>query len=322
MPLSLCYTPPMSPTSRRRFLLQTAAAASSLALFSKNPFAQSGPALSFPAAPRDRISVASYPFREYIPGPDAKAPKAALIELQDFAAHVKAKFGVNKIEPWSPHFPSTDSNYLDQFRTSIDRAGCQVINLAVDGKDSPYAPTSAERDRAVAFSKKWVDIACKLGSHSIRTHIPQAHDSKPDVARTADTLLRVLEYASSHGIVISLENDDPVSEDPFFIVEVIDKVRSPWLCALPDFANSLATSPEDHAYSGIDAMFAHACCICHVKDQEATASGRLVHVDMPRTFGYLKQHNYKGYLSMEWDSPGDPYAGTVRLIDETVQGLA
>ena len=249
---------------------QTAAAASSLALFSKNPFAQSGPALSFPAAPRDRISVASYPFREYIPGPDAKAPKAALIELQDFAAHVKAKFGVNKIEPWSPHFPSTDSNYLDQFRTSVDRARCQVINLAVDGKDSPYAATSAERDRAVAFSKKWVDIALKLGSHSIRTHIPQAHDSKPDVARTADTLSRVLEYASSHSIVISLENDDPVSEDPFFIVEVIEKVQSPWLCALPDFANSLATSPEDHAYSGIDAMFAHACCICHVKDQEST----------------------------------------------------
>src|SRR6516225_9588689 len=81
--------------------------------------------------------------------------------------------------------------------------------------------------------------------------------------------------------------------------------------------SSSTSSTEVRAYSGIDAMFAHACCICHVKDQEATDDGRLVHVDMPRTFGYLKQHAYKGYLSIEWDSPGDPYAGVTRLIDQT-----
>jgi sugar phosphate isomerase/epimerase len=276
----------------------------------------------FPSAPIARISVASYPFREFIPGPEARAPKASLIPLKDFAAHVKAKFGVNKIEPWSPHFPSTTPKYLEQFRAAADKVGCKVVNVAVDGQDSPYAATAAERERAVAYSKKWVENARLLGSTSIRTHIPQAKDAKPDVLRTADSLRRVIDYASTLSVVVNLENDDPISEDPFFIVEVIEKVRSPWLRALPDFANTLATSTEARAYSGIDAMFAHACCICHVKDQEAAEDGHLVHVDMPRTFGYLKQHGYKGYLSMEWDSPGDPYTGVARLIDETVRALS
>jgi sugar phosphate isomerase/epimerase len=310
------------PTTRRRFLSQAAATTVGAYLLPAVSLASDAPDLSFPAAPRDRISVASYPFREFIPGRDAKAPKASLVELKDFAAHVKAKFGINKIEPWTPHFPSTDPKYLDQFRAAVDKAGCHVINLAVDGEDSPYAATSAERERAVANSKKWVDVGRRLGSHSIRTHIPQAHDAKPDIDRTADSLKRVADYAATQQVVVSLENDDPISEDPFFIVAVIDKVQSPWLRALPDFCNTLATSTEEHAYSGIDAMFARARCICHVKDQEATDDGRIVHVDMPRTFGYLKQHNYKGYLSMEWDSPGDPYAGTSHLIEETLRYLS
>jgi sugar phosphate isomerase/epimerase len=309
------------PTTRRRFLSRAATTGALLALPWKISSA-STPDLSFPSAPRDRISVASYPFREFIPGKEAKAPQSSLIELNDFAAHVKAKFGVNKIEPWTPHFPSTDPKYLDRFRNSVDKAGCQVINLAVDGDDSPYALTAAERARFVTHSKKWVDAARQLGSSSIRTHIPQAHDSKPDARRTADTFLRLIDYSCKHNVVVSLENDDPISEDPFFIIDVLEEVESPWLRALPDFANTLATSTETRAYSGIDAMFAHACCICHVKDQEATDDGRLVHVDMQRTFAYLNQHNYKGYLSMEWDSPGDPYAGVTHLIDETVRALS
>jgi len=309
----------MPPTSRREFLSRAAIAA---AAFSFKLDSTSSPSLHFPAAPRDRIAVASYPFREFIPGSDAKAPETSLIRLEDFAAHVKTRFGINKIEPWSGHFPSTDPAYLDRFRASVDRAQCQVINIAADGEASAYAASLAERDRFVAFGHKWIDIAHGLGSQSIRLSLPQAKDARPDASRTADSLRRVVDYAAKQDVVVSLENDDPISQDPFFLVEVVEKAHSPWLHTLPDFCNSLATSSQDHAYSGIDAMFAHACCICHVKNQEVAADGRTVHVDMPRTFGYLKQHGFKGYLSMEWDSPGDPYTGTASLIEETVHYLA
>jgi sugar phosphate isomerase/epimerase len=204
----------------------------------------------------------------------------------------------------------------------VEKAGAQIVNIAVDGENSPYAADAAERERAVTFSKQWIDNAVALGAPSIRTNMPSTKDSAPDLNRTADTLLRVVEHAAAKNVVVSLENDNPVSEDPFFIVKVIEKTNSPWLHALPDFANTLASSTEGHAYSGIDAMFAHAYCICHVKEEETNQAGRMVHVDLPRTFGYLKHHNYKGYCSMEWDSPGDPYQGTVSLIEKTEQLLS
>ena len=276
--------------------------------------------MHFPSQARERIAIASYPFREFIAGENHKSGNPTT-ELKDFAAHVIAKFNVNKIEPWTGHFPSTDAKYLEQFRVAVADARGAIVNIAVDGEHSPYAADRAERELAIAFSKKWVDAASALGSPCIRTNIPAAEDSKPDLERTADSLARVAEYASAKNVVVNLENDNPVSEEPFFLVKVIEKVNSPWLHALPDFANTLTRYDEKHAYDGVNAMFAHAYCISHVKDGEADEQGKLVHVDMAKTFGFMKQHGYEGYCSMEWDRPGDPYSGTASLIETTLRYL-
>jgi sugar phosphate isomerase/epimerase len=276
--------------------------------------------LHFPAQPRERIAIASYAFREFIVGADCKA--ANPMDLKDFAAHAMKKFQINKIEPWTGHFPSTDAKYLQQFRVAVETARSTVVNIAVDGEHSPYAMDRAEREQAIAFSKKWVDNAVAIGSPSIRTNLPVAKDSKPDLDRTAESLTRIVDYASTKNIVVSLENDNPVSEDPFFLTSLVEKVNSPWLHTLPDFGNTLAAKDPEYAYRGIDAMFTKAYCISHVKSSEINGQGVTIHVDMPKTFGVMKQHGYKGYCSMEWDDAGDPYQGTAELIRQTVQFLS
>jgi sugar phosphate isomerase/epimerase len=273
--------------------------------------------------------VAAYPFREFIVGwkgwdgnsPGA-VPAAQRMELKDFAAHIAEKFNVHKIEPWSPVFPSTEPKYLEQFRAAVEKAHSAVVDIAVDGESSPYAADPAERQKSIASSKRWIDVGAALASPSIRTHIHQTKDSKPDVARAADSLLHVADYAQARNVVVHFENDDPVSEDPFFIVQVLDKVNSPWLRALPDFGNSLAAHDEDFGYRAIDAMFAHAYGICHVKEVELDAHDKPVHVDLAKTFGILKKHGYQGYCSMEYDAPGDPYKPTAELIEQTLKYLS
>jgi sugar phosphate isomerase/epimerase len=313
----------MSPTTRRQFISQCAVAAAATCVLPTFSYAVSQPHIKFPSTPIDRVSVASYPFREFIAGKEHKNGNPT-IALKDFAAHVVEKFGVHHIEPWSPHIPSTDPKYLEQFRSATEKAGASVVDIAVDGKHSAYAVDGAEREQSVVFGKQWVDVAVALGSPSIRTHIHDSKDSKPDVARAAESLRRVADYAADKNVVVHLENDDPVSEDAFFIVQVIDKVNSPWLRALPDFGNSLAEhdSDPDFAYRAIDALFAHAYGISHVKENEATDKGNLVHVDLARTFAIAKKHGYKGFFSMEYDAPGDPYKPTAELIKKTVEFLS
>jgi sugar phosphate isomerase/epimerase len=285
--------------------------------------ADAGPTMVFPTAARERIAIASYPFREFIAGREEKAGGGGKLELKEFAAHVSAKFNIKKIEPWSAHFRSLEKAYLEELRAAVAKAGGAIVNIAVDGEHSPYAADSAERERAVAFSKQWIDAAVAIGSPSVRTNLPQAKDSKPDVERTAESLKRVAEYGAAKNVVVNMENDNAVSEDPFFLVKVIEKVNSEWLHALPDFANTLAAYEEEYAYRGIEAMFGHAYNISHVKETEVgDGKDKIAHVDLPRTFGIARKHGYKGYFSMEWDSPGDPYAGTAGLIEKTLQNLS
>jgi sugar phosphate isomerase/epimerase len=309
------------PTTRRQFLGRCAATAAELYLVPNLARASSAPGVRFPSEPRERIAVGTYPFREFIVGPEHKQENPA-IELKDFAAHVVEKFNVNKIEPWTGHFPSSDGKYLDQFRASVEKANAAIANIAVDGEHSPYATDRSERQRAIAFGKQWVDAAVILGSPGIRTNIPPAKGAPPDVGRTADSLFRVAEHASAKNVVVNLENDNPISEDPFFLVKVIEKVNSPWLRALPDFGNTLAVKDPDYAYRGIDAMFGHAYSITHIKSSETNRLRVTVRVDMAKTFGIMKKHGYKGYCSMEWDDAGDPYRGTAGLIKTTLQQLS
>jgi sugar phosphate isomerase/epimerase len=312
----------LSRTTRRCFLAQSALAAAEASLCPRLAFsADSTPHVLFPKDARERIAVASYPFRDFILGPrDAATPQK--MDLKDFAAHCGEKFNIRKIEPWNRHFRSTDAKYLEEFRACVEKARGAVVNIAVDGDHSPYAADASEHDQAAAFSKKWIDVAAAIGSPSVRTNIAEAKDSKPDLHRAADSLRRVAEYASAKNVVVHLENDNPVAEDPFFLVDLIEKVNSPWLHSNPDFCNTLATGREEYAYKGIAAMFEHAYGICHVKDSEVNEKGQVFRVDMARTFAILKRANYRGYCSMEFDAAGDPYAGTAALIAQTLQYLA
>lgn len=320
----------MSRTTRREFVEQCAgAAAGTWLLPGLARAASSGPSVKFPTNPRDRVAVAAYPFREFIVGwkgwdekTPSTIPREKQMQLKDFAAHVAEKFNVHHIEPWSPIFPSTDAKYLEEFRAAVEKAASSIVDIAVDGRHSQYATDPAERKASVAATNQWVDVAAALGSPSIRTHIDGAKDAKPDVALAADTLARNAEYGAKKNVVVHLENDNPVSEDPFFIVQVIEKVKSPWLRALPDFGNSLAAHDEEFQDRAMEAMFAHAYGICHVKNGEENAQGKMTNVNLEKTFEILKRHGFKGYCSIEYDAPGDPYRPTAELIAETMKYLS
>jgi len=320
----------MRATTRRKFVGQCAGvAAGTFLLPSLMRAAGSEPSFQFPSDPRQRVAVAAYPFREYIVGWmgwDGKTPspvaRSQQMELKDFAAHVAEKFDVHHIEPWSPIFPSTDPKYLADFRTAVDKAKSSVVDIAVDGRHSQYSTDPAERQASVKATNQWIDVAVALGSPGIRTHIDDAKNAKPDVSLAAETLARNAEYGAKKNVVVHLENDNPISEDPFFIAQVIEKVNSPWLRALPDFGNSLAAHDQTFQDRAMEVMFSHAYGICHVKDGEPDEKGNPTHVDIPKTFGILKKHGYKGYCSMEYDAPGDPYKPTAALIEATIRYLA
>jgi sugar phosphate isomerase/epimerase len=299
------------PSITRRTFVETCAA------FAAAPLARSAaaPDMHFPAAPRDRLAVASYPFRNFMDRPGHPG-----LKLTGFAAMVVEKFGIHNIEPLSGHFPSTEPAYLDELRRSVEEAHSHVVNIPASVGASLYDPDPARREKAIAGSKKWVDIAVAIASPSIRVHIQGARGAAPDVGRTAESLKQVAAYGAAKDIMINLENDDLETEDAFFLVKVIDAVGSPWLRGLPDFGNSMMKGDEDFNYKAVEAMFRHAYNISHAKDSEVD-NGKVFRVSMAKTFAIAKAAGYRGYFSMEWEGQGGPYDGTQTLLDESLKYL-
>ncbi|HXX22576.1 MAG TPA: sugar phosphate isomerase/epimerase family protein [Terriglobia bacterium] len=316
----------MSAIPRRRFLQSCAGAlAASASSFIPKAFsASTEPNLSFPSEPRERLAVPSWPFRGYIEAPTnkwARDPKLPGMDLKDFAAMVVKRFNVHNIEPLSEHFSSTEASYLRDFRANVEKAGARVINIAADPRYSFYDSVDALRQKAVGNGKKWIDVALAIGSPSVRLHIAEARHVKPDVERAADSLKRLAEYGAQKNVLVNLENDDNVTEDPFFIVQVIEKVNHPYLHALPDFCNSMLTHDQEFNNRAMDAMFNHAYNISHMKDSEVGDKGKLYTVDVAKCFEIAKANGYRGYFSMEWEGQGEPNGGVQKLIEESLKNL-
>ena len=316
----------MKNVSRRDFLKNSLVSAAGAASVLSAPalFAQTQePHMKFPVVPRERIAVTTWPFRMYFEGPSSRwrDPKLPAMALTDFPAMVTKKFDVHNVELLADHFPSTEKAYLQQLRAAVEKAGSHIINIPVDGPYSFYHPFAMKRQEAIDDGKKWIDIAVAVGSPSVRLHIAGVKGVAPDADRTAESLKRVAAYGAERNIMVTLENDDLVTEDAFFIVRVIDKVGNPYLRALPDFANSMLSGNAAFNYDALTLMFRHAYNIAHMKDSEVGDHDKLYTVNVAKIFKIAKAENYRGYYSLEWEGRGGPYEGVSKLLAETLRYL-
>jgi len=307
----------MEQLTRRAFAGFLAAAPSlgSLSAMEKRPTAK------FPTAARDRLAVATYPFRDDIVTGRKKPGKAtkANLTLEEFAQTIVPTFKVNGIEPWGRHFKSVEPDYIEGLRDSFHGAGVHVVNIPVDVREH-LCGSAQEREQTLAEYHKWVDAAVMLGSPSIRVHLPRAQKSD-EIACAVSGLKALATYGESKNIVITLENDDPATEEPERIVRVIEGVNSPYLRSLPDFCNSmLIHNDEKYNLDALNKLFSMAYSISHVKDSEQDGKN-VVKVNLDAIFAAAKKARYKGYFSMEFDREGDPYQGTREMIAASLRNL-
>jgi sugar phosphate isomerase/epimerase len=279
----------------RRDLLAAAALLTPLQRLS----AASRPDIPFPTAPRDRLAVASWSFHEHF--------ERSKIDMKNFATIVADRYKIHNVELLGQHLPSTTPAYLKELRAAVQRAGSRVVNVPAGGKAS-----------LIEDGKKWIDVAVALDSPSIRLNLTGVKGVAPNAALTAEGLASVAQYGASKNVIVTLENDDPVIEEAFFIVKIIDRVNSPWLRALPDFCNSMLKGDEKFNYAAVQAMFQRAYNICHVKDSEVD-NGKVFRIDLERTFAIAKASGFKGYYSVEFEGEGDAYAGVAKLVDAALK---
>jgi len=305
----------MQKIERRKFIALATAFAGSLK-------AREKPAYSFPTQPRERLAVSTYPFRSFIASPHRNNTEgeSGRMLLEEFAAILPQKLSVRGIEPWSPHFQSTDADYVHALHGAFRKAGLRVVNIPVDVV-THLCGSAQDRQAGLEIYRKWVDAAVILGSPGIRIHLPRG-ESGEQISCAVSSLSELARYGAEKNVVINLENDEPDTEQPERIARVIQSVNSPFLCALPDFCNSMLIH-DDPEYNdrAMALLFPLAFNISHVKDEES-GDGKIYRVDVNRIFSIARKAGYHGFFSMEWEGTGDPWEGTKRLLNASLRNLS
>ena len=164
----------------------------------------------------------------------------------DFPRIAREDFDLDGIEFVNTFFEVPTEGYLKKLKQNAAACGVKMLLIMVDDEGDGCEATKAGRKQFEINHRKWVDIANYLGCHAIRTNCrgPEKVDKTEALKWAAESYHMLLDYAGPANINIVIENHGGVSNDPDWMVSLMNKVKDPafgiypdWREPVPDFDN-------------------------------------------------------------------------------------
>lgn len=210
------------------------------------------------------------------------------------------------------HLPQTDNAYLDTLRERLNRAGVQLLTFLVDDGDIAAAD-EGKRAEAVTATKRWIDVAARLGARYVRVAagLATAAPTDPAINRSAANLVALDTYARALGLRVITETWRPLALPPenlrAILAATADTVGH---CA--DF-NNYEGYGDPQKYDALRAVLPGATTV-HAGAQ-FDATGTLDEADFRRCMDLAHAANFSGPYVLIFSGPGDEWAGLVKLAE-------
>lgn len=304
--------------NRRKFFRQSVGMA--LALPAAGPGRLAGAQARIAAS---RIGISTWSFHNLFTttrDDDAPPISGKPLDARDFADMIADRYRVHAMEIVAPHI-SVEPSYVRELKARLDRAHSRLVNIPVDIAELDRGgglsdPDAKVRESGVAACRRWIDIAHDLGARSVRCD-PGKINTR-DLAPTVSSYKALASYGASQGIHVIIENHGGVgSEHPEELVEIFKAVGKN--CgALPDFGNFPDEATRE---KGLPMLFPYASTVCHAKGLKFDEQGKETAFDFPRAVAASRKAGFRGIYSIEYEGPGDPYAGVQHVVDELLRYL-
>jgi sugar phosphate isomerase/epimerase len=119
--------------------------------------------------------------------------------------------------------PANPGNqWLASLRSTAYKNNFQIYTIGTPVKMSHETPEL--RKKEVAFGKKWVDMADRLGAGHIRVFagsIPKGATEEQAVAWAVEVYKQILDYAAEKGIFVGVEDDDELTRTSAQIFNIL-----------------------------------------------------------------------------------------------------
>jgi L-ribulose-5-phosphate 3-epimerase len=182
-------------------------------------------------------------------------------------------------------------------------------------------PDKAERQKNVELTIRQTEMAYALGIPTMRVNTGtwrtsrnfdelmknrgieppiKGYTDEDGFGWVIDCLGQCLKTAEKCGVVLGLENHWGLGRTPEGVLRIVNEIKSPWLMVTVDTGNFL----ED-PYDKLE-MIAPKACLVQAKTYYGGGLWYTLDLDYDRIAKMLRKHNYRGYISLEFEGKEDP----------------
>jgi sugar phosphate isomerase/epimerase len=263
-------------------------------------------------------SLAAYSFNRLLP--KAWTPETiadAKFTLEGFIDFCAAQ-NLDACELTAYYFPKeVTTEYLLSIRERTFRLGLDISGTAIGNNFCVSDP--AEREKQLQMTRDWIDYSAILGAPVIRIfagNVAKDDTEEQALERCVSAINEAVAYAATKGVCLALENHGGITATPAQLLKIVSAVTpSPWFGVNFDSGNFQTADP----YADL-AKIAPYSINSQIK-VEINQDGKRVPTDIPRVIEILRQANYRGYITLEYEAAEDPFTaipGYLQTIREAL----
>jgi sugar phosphate isomerase/epimerase len=275
--------------------------------------------------PSIKLSVSSYSYWHF------KGDKFPIEKVIDEAAAL----GLEGIDVLHRQMESEDNAYLQKLKKHAFVNGIAMTCLSIH--QGFVTPDKEELKKHVDHTNQCIELAYKMGIPCLRLNTGRWNTIKSfdDLMKNrgiepilpgyteddgykwcVDGIQQCLKKAEECGVLLALENHWGLGSTPEGMIRIQDTVNSPWLGLLMDTGNFLE-DPYDKLK-----MVAPRASFVQAKTYYGGGEWYSLDLDYDRIVKILKDVNYHGYISIEFEGKEDPKSGVRKSVELLRKALA
>ncbi len=273
-----------------------------------------------------RFAVSSYSFWQF-KNEDLR-PIETCIDLA-------AEWGFDGVELLEMQMLNTDNAHLQRLKQRAFINGMDLCGFSTH--QGWVSPDPEERKKNTAKTINSIELAYKLGIPTMRVNtgrwgtsgnfdelmanrgiepVLEGYTEEDGFGWVIQGLTDCLATAEKCGVTLGLENHWGLGRTPEGVMRIVKAINSPWLKTTLDTGNFL----ED-PYDRLE-MMADDAVLVQAKTYYGGGLWYSLDLDYPRIAKLLAKHNYRGYVSLEFEGNEDPRTAIPKSLAMLRQAFA
>ena len=254
---------------------------------------------------RVQYSINAYSFNSML-----RSGEMTFFDMMDFAAGL----GIDAVDLTGYYFSTYPEAPPDTELFELKRKALE-LGLAIPWtgvRNDFVIPDQSKRIESRELVREWLRISSDLGASIMRVFTgkdkPGEYNRKDAMDRLVDELRISASYAATFGVILGLQHHNDFLYTADEIIEVLERVNSPWMGLILDTGSLHAPDP----YEEIRKLAPHAN-YWFVKEH-VYPDGEKTPVNMQKIADIIKEQGYQGYVSFETLTEGDSKEALERMV--------